>query len=586
MKTEVTRRNFLQMGIAAVAGTATIGIAGCAAPVTNSAAASSSTESLSLAAESSSAAVEAATPAANSDWLGAEPEMPTSFAEEYDVDVVVCGLGVAGVAAMRAAAEAGCSVVGFDKSTATRSSNEICAFGSELYAQRYPDVAAWWEGARPLALNAIANSCECRNDMRIISKWMDINGEAVDWWLGALDESEYSFGTSANGNKVEKEAEIALSESVYPLPEHYDPFSENMPCIPGVFRMGGKQRGTAFLVANRDIAEAAGAQFFPFTPAVRLITEGGRVTGVVAQTEDGDYVRANAAKGVVLATGDFMNDEAMLREFLPAILDQGYVPFGDENWYTANDKDGKSANTGDGHRMAAWVGGKMQDFGASMSHFSKSENSSVFGTLPYLMLSEEGTRFMNEDVQGQQFCERIRQLPNRRAIYLFDSKFEEQMPWMPYGHGKLPHTTQADVDQRIADGLLETADTLEELLAKFDIDAEVALESIEHYNELCHAGIDTDFGKVSTRLFPLENPPYYANYMTRGDDLVTMSGIVSDPQCHAYNADNEVIPGLYVAGNVMGGRFANIYPEIFMGYSVSSAMAFGREAGINVAAEA
>lgn len=566
-KKTLSRRGFL--GAAALSGlaAASLGMSGCAPKQ-----------------QGSTAVPQEAELAETGDWLGSEPATPESFAAEYDADVVVCGLGIAGVAAMRAAAEAGAKVIGFDKADATRSSNEICAFGSQMYASRYPDIAAQWEDARPIVLNAVSEGCLYRNDTRILRRYLDINGEAVDWYFGVLDESEYSFGTAENGNVIDKEAPLALAETLYPLPEHYDYRTENMPCIPGTFYMQGEKKGAGFLAANLEKAVAAGAEYYTFTPAIKLLTdEDGRVTGVVCRNADGAYVKATASKAVILATGDFMNDEAMLREFLPAVLEQGYECFGSENYYTMVDGEGRSCNTGDGHRMAAWVGAKMQDFGATMSHFSKSANSSPFGTLPYLMLDLRGERFMNEDVQGQQFAERIRQLPNRQAVFVFDDAFEDQMSWMPYGHGKRPDTKREAIEQRVEEGSVFKADTLEELFSHFDIDVDTALASVERYNQLCRAGEDTDFGKTSTRMFALENPPYYANYMTRGDDLVTMCGIVSDEKCRAYNADGESIDGLLLAGNVQGSRFATIYPEIFMGYSVGMAMAFGREAGLNAA---
>ena len=43
-----------------------------------------------------------------------------------------------------------------------------------------------------------------------------------------------------------------------------------------------------------------------------------------------------------------------------------------------------------------------------------------------------------------------------------------------------------------------------------NIPADALVETVERYNELAHAGKDADFSKVSTRLFPVENPPYYA----------------------------------------------------------------------------
>ena len=564
-ETGLTRRSFLSAAALTGMAAASTSLAGCA-PQTSEPMPETGT---------------AASADSVGDWLGEAPATPDTYAAEYDADIIVCGLGIAGVSALRAAAEAGAKVIGFDKADATRCSNEICAFGSQAYASRYPDVATQWDDARAIVLNAVSEGCLYRNDTRILRRYLDVNGEAVDWFFNVVDESNCSFGTAENGGRVEKDAQLALSETLYPLPAHYDYRTENMPCIPGTFKMGGQQKGSGFLAKNLEAAVAAGAEYYTFTPAVKLlVNDAGRVTGVIAQNKDGSYVKANASKAVILANGDFMNNEAMMKTFLPDVLNQGYVCNGDENWYTMKDAEGNSCNTGDGHKMAVWVGAKMQDFGASMSHFSKSTNSSPFGTLPYLMLDLHGERFMNEDVQGQQFAERIRQLPNRQAVFVFDDAFEEQMDWMPYGHGKRTDTKREAIEERVGEGTVVKADTLEELFAQLDIDVEAAVASVKRYNELCHAGEDTDFGKVPTRMFALENPPFYANYMTRGDDLVTMCGVESDEQCRAYDENGEVIEGLLLAGNVQGNRFATIYPEIFMGYSVGMAMVFGREAGL------
>jgi fumarate reductase flavoprotein subunit len=55
--------------------------------------------------------------------------------------------------------------------------------------------------------------------------------------------------------------------------------------------------------------------------AERLIREdSGRVTGVIAKRQDGSYVRVNAAKAVIIATGDYGMDDEMLEEYCPWVL--------------------------------------------------------------------------------------------------------------------------------------------------------------------------------------------------------------------------------------------------------------------------
>lgn len=527
-------------------------------------------------------------PAAVPGWLGPEPATPDTFAAEYVCDVVVCGLGLAGVSATRAAVEAGATVVAIEKGTGFGlGSKDMCAIGSKTFVERFPEIEPYWADGEALLMNEVSKNCLYRNNAKLMRKWLEINGDNVDWYISAVPEDKLSIGTSANGNAVDPAAPCALTACSWPLPANFNPYEENLPCLPGSYNLGGAE-AKAWLACNLDLAqEEAGEKLLVkrLTRAVKLVKENGRVTGVIATNEDGEYIKINALKGVVLGTGDFINNQEMIEALVPNIVAGGYEANGTMAYYRVPGPDGLNTDTGDGHKMAIWAGAKMQDYGCSMSHFGGGNNSSVWGTMPYLMLDLQGHRYMNEDVQGQQAAERMRELPGRCALQLFDSKWPEQLCDMPYGHGKFPNRTQADIDARLEAGTLYMADTLEELLDNFDVDVPEALKSIERYNELCHLGKDLDFAKTPKRMFALENPPYFASCMNRGDDLVTMSGINSDELCHALDPDYNPIPGLFVAGNVQGGRFASIYPEIALGISVAMAMAFGREAGTNAALE-
>ena len=52
---------------------------------------------------------------------------------------------------------------------------------------------------------------------------------------------------------------------------------------------------------------------------------------------------------------------------------------------------------------------------------------------------------------------------------------------------------------------------------------------------------------------------------------------------HAIDRMNNAIPGLYVAGTVMGSRFWHVYPNTAMGVNHAGALTYGRLAGINAA---
>ena len=117
-----------------------------------------------------------------------------------------------------------------------------------------------------------------------------------------------------------------------------------------------------------------------------------------------------------------------------------------------------------------------------------------------------------------------------------------------------------------------------------------ALASIERYNELCKAGSDDDFGKPASRMFALENPPYYACQWGTTAMLVCVGGLESDENCHTFTEEDpsspkrDIIKGLYVCGNVQGSRYAVEYPICMRGISHSLCVYYGYIAGKNCVA--
>lgn len=515
------------------------------------------------------------------DWVGTEPADPDSFAYELESDVIVVGLGWAGVCATRSACEAGASVTVFEKGDNFGLPRQnVNAWGSKLWLKLFPETEKYWD--KELAMRAVMQCCLNRNSDAIQSKWFDTNGEAFDWFFEAMDGSDIVYGT-AESPKVDATV-LSMTETSYPYPKNYDPAEEYYPCFPGCAKCFPS--ATPFFEANMaKAADAAGDKLAVYhnTPVIKLIKDGDRVIGVIARDHDGNYYRALADKGVVLATGDFFSNKLMVN----ALLSRRF-PDGVQTLNSLVDADGNPCNMGDGQRMGVWAGARMQLDGVNMSH-AIGGNCYIMGTLPTLFLDKNGKRYMNEDVQGQQVAERIWELKDCIAFQIFDAGFFDHMDDMPYGHGKHPEATLDAIQAAASDGKLYTADSIEDLLDQLDIDKEAALASIEHYNELCHAGADTDFGKCAKRLVPIEKPPFFCDrYAGDGTSrgvghLVTMSGLESDEECHVFSEAMEPIPGLYACGNVQGNRFAVIYPEVLQGHSIAMAMTFGYIAGKNAA---
>lgn len=124
----------------------------------------------------------------------------------------------------------------------------------------------------------------------------------------------------------------------------------------------------------------------------------------------------------------------------------------------------------------------------------------------------------------------------------------------------------ADIEAAVAEGRCLKADTLDELLAKIDgMNAQVAKESIERYNQLAKAGSDEDFGKSSQRMFALENGPFYAAECGVALTLANLGGLESDSDCHVYNTERQVISGLYGRRRPAGRALQRAVPHLAQG---------------------
>ena len=369
------------------------------------------------------------------------------------------------------------------------------------------------------------------------------------------------------------------------------------------FRSSRKDQQGFIVEANLNKAIENGAQTFFGCFGTKLLKDSdGRVTGVIIRdAQNGNkYIQLNASKGVILATGDNSGDEKILKHFAPEVVEKQIMNMGAMGMLGV-DVEGKTVETGDGLRMGAWIGAKVQDHHAPMTHHM----GSGMGVTPFLQINKRGDRFMNECIPGQQLENQIELQKNRESWQIFDSNWPEQLPYMPAAHGgacyyedyasedegpknnttyrnyKSPYQLEAAV----ADGRAVKADTLEELVAKIYPDdtaaQQTALESIQRYNQLAKDGYDEDFHKPASRMWAVENGPFYADKFTTALLLVCIGGLESDEDCHTFDVDRNVIPGLYVAGNIQGNRFATEYPIGLKGVSHSMAMYYGYVAGKN-----
>lgn len=536
------------------------------------------------------------------DWLGTEPEIDESkVAKTVDVNVAVVGCGIAGVAACRSVAEDGGLVAAFEKADGPQCrSGEYAVINGKVQAKWGRDTWTREQIDDIIDSHMVESTYRCKRS--IMSKWAHNIGETFDWWVEANPDLYYAETTRSA--IPDENADNFIIPIFYPLPEHYDWKQERFPCYPTSVEFKPDQHVT--VEANMQKAVDTGnVQTFYGCFVEKLIMENGRCVGLYARdAATGEYIKCNASKGVILSTGDYSQNTKMLKHFCPEVIENNI-----QCLFTNVDVEGNFTNQGDGIQLGMWAGAQVQQSHAPMIHHmgggADLAGVGVMGNAGFLNLDLNGKRFMNEDLPGQQLENQIELQKNRESWQIFDSNWPEQLPYMPAAHGgacyyedyasedegpknnttyrnyKSPYQLEAAV----ADGRAVKADTLEELVAKIYPDdtaaQQTALDSIQRYNELAKAGYDEDFHKPASRMWAVENGPFYADKFTTALLLVCIGGLESDEDCHTFDADRNVIPGLYVAGNIQGNRFATEYPIGLKGVSHSMAMYYGYVAGKN-----
>ena len=536
------------------------------------------------------------------DWLGTEPEIDESkVTKTVDVDVAVVGCGIAGVAACRSVAEDGGLVAAFEKADGPQCrSGEYAVINGKVQAKWGRDTWTREQIDDIIDSHMVESTYRCKRS--IMSKWAHNIGDAFDWWVEANPDLYYAETTRSA--IPDESADNFIIPIFYPLPEHYDWKQERFPCYPTSVEFKPDQHVT--VEANMQKAVDTGnVQTFYGCFVEKLIMENGRCVGLYARdAATGEYIKCNASKGVILSTGDYSQNTKMLKHFCPEVIENNI-----QCLFTNVDVEGSFTNQGDGIQLGMWAGAQVQQSHAPMIHHmgggADLAGVGVMGNAGFLNLDLNGKRFMNEDLPGQQLENQIELQKNRESWQIFDSNWPQQLPYMPAAHGGAcyyeDYASEAEgpknnttyrnykspyqLEAAVADGRAVKADTLEELVAKIYPDdtaaQQTALESIQRYNQLAKDGYDEDFHKPASRMWALENGPFYADKFTTALLLVCIGGLESDENCHTFDADRNVIPGLYVAGNVQGNRFATEYPIGLKGVSHSMAMYYGYVAGKN-----
>ena len=482
--------------------------------------------------------------------------------ETINTDVVVAGAGTSGKAAALSAAQAGANVIQIDKHVTFRwGGGMIGAIDSKLQKRLgikidKDDVCLQlmkWGGNKP--------------DQKLYRVWADRSGEVMDWLIDLTEADS-----------------IQTLPHQWPRPAGYEPKTEYYPDFPVChIHYDGKTQGLYHKCALDSVEKEArkiGVDIRYETPAVQLIRQqNGRVTGLIARDKAGNYVQFNARKAVILCTGDYGNNPWMVEKYCAPAAEVAR----ENNIYMTRNQDLLDApeplNVGDGHQMAMQVGAVMEPAPhAPMSHATVGAS----GANAFLRVNIDGERYENEDVPAQSSANSLVRQPDKKVWQVFDSKWEEELAVMGVGLGT--HSKPNDVIYKQVEEMTVKADTIEELAHKMEVPVKTFRATIDRINYLTKIGRDLDYGKRADRLTTVDKPPYYAGIITQ-HILIVLGGLITNTRFQPLDADRKVIPGLYLAGNTVGNRFAVDYPTMCQGLSHGFAWTTGRLTGLSAAAE-
>jgi tricarballylate dehydrogenase len=336
--------------------------------------------------------------------------------------------------------------------------------------------------------------------------------------------------------------------------------------------------GPGLVDSLTQIARKKGIEIWYRARAVSLVADDSGVHGVVVRHEG--KTKTLSSRSVVLAAGGFQaNTEWRTRYLGPG-------------WELAKVR-GTRFNTGDAIEMALDIGAAAYGNWSGCHAVAWDRNAPEFGDLavgdqfqkhsyPWgIYINAEGRRFVDEgaDFRNYTYAKYGRVIlgqPQQFAWQIFDAKVKAQLR----------------DEYRIKQVTKHVANSLEELVKQLeDTNAQVALEEIGKYN----AAVRTDIpfnpnakdGRRTENLRidksnwanTIDTPPFEAYAVTCGITF-TFGGLRINPQAQVLSSDGEPIPGLYAAGELVGGIFWFNYPG---GSGLTNGAVFGRIAGKNAA---
>ena len=337
--------------------------------------------------------------------------------------------------------------------------------------------------------------------------------------------------------------------------------------------------GEGLVELEHKAATKEGIQIFYETPVIELLEGDYGIVGVKVRI--GNMKVDIHSKAVILASGGFESNAEMRARYLGP------------NWDLAKVR-GTRFNTGGGINMALKVGAMPYGQWSGCHSVSWDMNAPPFGDLvvgdsyqkhsyPYgIMINARGERFVDEgaDIRNYTYAKYgkvVLEQPSMFAWQVFDAKISPKLR----------------DEYRIRQVTKVQANTLEELAEKLEgVDPKAFIKTVKEFNQSVMTDVPLNLAIKDGRgtkglAIPKSNwantidtAPFEAYGVTCGVTF-TFGGVKINNQGQVENEAGKPIPGLYAAGEMVGGLFYYNYPG---GTGLTSGAVFGKLAGVSAGA--
>ena len=461
--------------------------------------------------------------------------------ETLECDVVVIGAGGAGLAAAITAEQNGANVIVVEK-MAKVGGNTILAGGAvnavedrSEFAIKQNDSVYWhyWQ---------TLNGGDWQGDPELVMTLVENAYEGIQWtkelgmeWLG-------------------EEAVFTVSGGLWPR----------------AWKPAGMASAGFFETYGNYIDNTDKISLMLNTKAEEIMVDAsGAACGIIATGETGNTITINA-KSVVVATGGFSKNVELRMAY-------------DSIWGMLDEKvlsTNHPGATGDGVKMLQKLNADFIQMGnIQLLPLGDPQTGSLSGNIEHgvdsrIFVNKSGLRYGDEGGRRDDMTRDLFAQEDNLMWIVMDSD--------TYPTGDEINNFGETANQLVAAGRAVKADTLDELAALMNVDAENLKATIAEYNEYCVGGAKEgqadQFGRT---LFgaPIDTAPFYAGARVPTVHH-TMGGVRIDTLCRVYNENGEIIENLYAAGEVTGGIHG---ANRLGGNALADTIVFGRIAGESAA---